>query len=612
MRKAHWIARKFWLNAGLSLSVAGMPWTATMGLLGTSTIATLTPTAAQAAMLNSWEFDPATQELKVAVPAGTTPRYFLAAEPARIVVDLPDTQVGAVPLQQTYDGAIREIRVAQFEPGVARIVLELAPGTVLAPGHVELQQVAGTGGGENRWVLRPLLATNASVAMAAPTDSTTPDTASAVELPPLEPGATEIPVQPPLDAAATLPPSNTTVAPAPAIGTGTEASAMATLPAPDAPVPAPTASTANAPQVTVPALPTSEGDSLESSDAPVNSETDAVRSDEANPFENAHSPFVSRTETVRRVVGDGSENNPEESPEDSSQDNEDTDQSPTEQNAETDNIREQDTANQDSSMKEESSTPAAVASLPVLPESSSPVPPPSEAVSVPPLTAPQIDTETQASPPPLTPTLPQSAAQSVPTAAAPTSTGAIEFGQPLPKSANLSTTTPGSMGAYSSNAVLLPSGTTLNVRYTGEEPLELVAGEPRQEVLVLAEAVSDASGNVVLPEGSYVMGRFETSEEGSQFIAQAVSLEGQSLILHAQSDPLSGQRPSQGELLRNSGLGVAAGVVLGLTGVGLIPALAAGAATAAGITFLPEGRSNVVHPDQVLEVRLTQDLTSVN
>jgi hypothetical protein len=164
----------------------------------------------------------------------------------------------------------------------------------------------------------------------------------------------------------------------------------------------------------------------------------------------------------------------------------------------------------------------------------------------------------------------------------------------------------------SGNYILLPSGTTLNVRYTGEAPLELTEGESRQEVLVLAEAVRDAAGNIVLPEGSYVLGRFETSEQGSQFIAQAISLEGQSLILNAQSQPLSGQHPSQSSLLRNSALGLAAGVALGITGIGLIPAIAAGAATTAGITFLPNSRSNVVQPDQVLEVQLTQDLMRVN
>src|SRR5512147_3004877 len=88
MRNSPWMGKKFWLNAGLSLSVTGMPWTATISLLGTSTIATLTAAPVQAAMLSGWEFDPSTQELVVTVPGGTTPRYFLAAEPARIILDL--------------------------------------------------------------------------------------------------------------------------------------------------------------------------------------------------------------------------------------------------------------------------------------------------------------------------------------------------------------------------------------------------------------------------------------------------------------------------------------------------------------------------------------------
>lgn len=150
------------------------------------------------------------------------------------------------------------------------------------------------------------------------------------------------------------------------------------------------------------------------------------------------------------------------------------------------------------------------------------------------------------------------------------------------------------------------------MRYPGEEPLDLSSGESRQEVLVLAEPVLDEAGNVVLPEGSPVVGRFETGEAGNQFIAQAISLQGQTIILNAQSDPVSGGQPSQRRLLRNSALGLAAGVALGITGIGLIPAIAAGAATAAGITFLPNSHPDVIQPDQVLEVRLMQDLTGVN
>ncbi|MBE9013109.1 AMIN domain-containing protein, partial [Pseudanabaenaceae cyanobacterium LEGE 13415] len=77
---------------------------------------------ATAAPLESWRFDPNTNQLEVTVPAGVKPRYTLLAQPTRIILDLPDTQVGAVAPRGAFSGAVREIRVSQFQPNVARIV----------------------------------------------------------------------------------------------------------------------------------------------------------------------------------------------------------------------------------------------------------------------------------------------------------------------------------------------------------------------------------------------------------------------------------------------------------------------------------------------------------
>ncbi|MEP0768206.1 AMIN domain-containing protein [Coleofasciculus sp. FACHB-SPT36] len=106
-----------------------------------------------AARLTNWRFDPALNQLEITLDEGTTPRYFLLAQPSRIVLDLPNTQVGTVETQQSYSGPIRQIRVSQFEAGITRIVLDLAPEVVLSPQQVQLQVEPG-----NRWVLRPLIA----------------------------------------------------------------------------------------------------------------------------------------------------------------------------------------------------------------------------------------------------------------------------------------------------------------------------------------------------------------------------------------------------------------------------------------------------------------------
>ncbi len=109
---------------------------------------------AQAASLTQWKYDPTANQLELTVKDGTTPRYFLMAQPARIVVDLPDTSVGEVATQKTYSGAVRSIRVSQFKPGLARIVIELSPDVSLAPGQVKLEKVSGN----SRWILQPLIA----------------------------------------------------------------------------------------------------------------------------------------------------------------------------------------------------------------------------------------------------------------------------------------------------------------------------------------------------------------------------------------------------------------------------------------------------------------------
>lgn len=108
--------------------------------------------AVLAARLIDWRFDPAVAALEVTLDEGITPRYFLLSQPARIVLDLPNTQLGNVETQQTYSGTIRQIRVSQFQEGVTRIVLDVSPEVILEPEQVQLQSLG------NRWVLRPLIA----------------------------------------------------------------------------------------------------------------------------------------------------------------------------------------------------------------------------------------------------------------------------------------------------------------------------------------------------------------------------------------------------------------------------------------------------------------------
>jgi hypothetical protein len=108
------------------------------------------------AKLNEWHFNPKALLLEVNLSAGTTPTYFYLAQPPRLVVDIPNTKLGYVPTQKNYSGAIQRIRVSQLKTDVTRMVLDLAPGTVLDPKQVQLQPVSKKN--HTRWILRPIIA----------------------------------------------------------------------------------------------------------------------------------------------------------------------------------------------------------------------------------------------------------------------------------------------------------------------------------------------------------------------------------------------------------------------------------------------------------------------
>jgi hypothetical protein len=154
----------------------------------------------------------------------------------------------------------------------------------------------------------------------------------------------------------------------------------------------------------------------------------------------------------------------------------------------------------------------------------------------------------------------------------------------------------------------------LSLRYPGSTELKLSSNYPYQDVLVVDQAVRDQAGQVVIPAGSSVIGRFETGSQGSEFIAQAIEIQGQTVLLNAKSDRLSGDRQvSRNHLLQNSALGAIAGTLLGaFTGVGLIAGIAAGAATSAATTYITSPQPAVIQPDQIVEVRLLEDLHQPN
>lgn len=150
-------------------------------VLVSAPLISLTPVGgarSMAAEIRLWEFDPYTNELQVTVPEGVRPQYFILKEPGRIVLDIPNSNLGLDPIQENYQGIVRHIRIAQFEIGRARIVMELSPGISVTPEQVSLQAL----GQGNRWLLRPTI--NVSQALPNLENSQQSATAIAGSIPP--------------------------------------------------------------------------------------------------------------------------------------------------------------------------------------------------------------------------------------------------------------------------------------------------------------------------------------------------------------------------------------------------------------------------------------------
>ncbi|UBF24897.1 AMIN domain-containing protein [Kovacikia minuta CCNUW1] len=743
-------------------------------------VAALAIDPAQAGSLTNWQFNSTANQLELTVKDGTTPRYFLMAQPARIVVDLPNTSIGTVSTQQTYTGAIRQIRVSQFQPGLTRIVMELSPEVSLAPGQVKLEKVKG----DSRWLLRPLFAqspTATSPVIQKPAVPAKPIDASMATAPISTSTQKPAPsVQPPVEVTPARSPALPVLKNNPAASTPSLSPAPGKISdlSPKAPPPATTNSTANAnATVKVPPLaavnsPVEPTPEVKSPPLPTSDSSNTSRVSPIDPFPAIPNPLQSpgSNVTVPTLPAGGGTRTPSSSP---------TTPSPTRSAAagdldagmkidttggvaiavpspegkvspptpvtspappvsapfkdsvsptvETRPLKQQPSATapsisalgaptvtpatprmvsaapaspNDSTLLEipttivtrsakeplitvpslgaaetippasPSSSPAALNAPAVVP-ASPPFPNPGApgasvdssnalpstttgaeqpvTVSVPSLGSSQSSQSGSAVLPPsavtpLPPDLPESPPPvvNVPITqpAIPPSSGmeptrsnsgvtnpvprpsaqprVVEFGQPLSDSQK------SSLGAGYDQAsnlqsfrplppadTLLPAGTLIDLRYPGEQALNLPSNGAQQEVLVLRQEIRDSSGRVVAPEGTRVIGRFETTPSGSRFVAQAIALEGRTLPLVAESESLGGNRNlSESSLVRNAGIGVlAGGLVGGLTGGGNTGwGALGGAAAGAAATYFTAPRPATIQPGQVLQVRLQQDL----
>ena len=103
---------------------------------------------AEAAKLQFWRFDVNQNRLDFSTDAAVQPKAQLIFNPTRLVIDLPGTTRSDPTETQQLGGAIRSIRVGQFENQTTRLVLELSPGYTLDP-----QQVKFRGESPSQWTV---------------------------------------------------------------------------------------------------------------------------------------------------------------------------------------------------------------------------------------------------------------------------------------------------------------------------------------------------------------------------------------------------------------------------------------------------------------------------
>ncbi len=683
-----------WSTSNYRLGV----WAGT-GLM-VSAMLTISP-AAQAETLAAWQFDPATQQLTVTLPSGVTPQYWVETDPARIVLTIPQTQLGSVTTQQAYGGAVSQVSLSQVNADTV-VVLELSPETILAEEGASLVAIAPEGGGDQtRWVLTALVdAPGSTLATLPPTPGTAdmpgtsamivelpvipsndprlgfpaagtgqlstsaanlmlpsdvdsltnlPDTlpvdpfnlgipGEQVSVPSLDeldaivgPVATNAPVaavpsvaaEP--DAIAPLPPvapprgtsATVTLEPPPLPGEPSRAAqptAIATVPPTPAEPPAAQPLTAQRPAAEPPtAVPSATAPTATAPLTPIDTETTGtpiavVPPELPTPAAPAVSAPISTPETPASQAAapeiPAAENLP-------------------------------------------SALPAPV--LPVIDASAIAVEPPTlppsapaadSAPALPVLTEPSSEGASEGAiaaltqdPPPVAtvpvvvtgtdpnllvvPTAPNTATQgTVVPPAEPIMLAAagqpILFGSPLPsnglQAANPSALDPAPAERPISPDTLVAAGTVLELRYVGDEPLDLNINASQNQVLVLAQDIRDPITNgVVAPAGSQLIGQFEPSANGQQWVStMLIAPAGQQVAFSSTSDYLLGNtQVSPPRVAAGAGVGALALLLLtGWSGVGLVGGALLGATTMVGTS----PQHLVIEPNQVMQVQVIQDV----
>lgn len=110
---------------------------------------------ALAGELTDWGYDVQTRSLNVVLPDSVAPSVSVVA-PNQLLLELPDTQIGEVGGQRVGDGLVESIVLEQATPETVWMVVEFAPGTVLADAQT-LTQMDAAGDNMQQWQISPAL-----------------------------------------------------------------------------------------------------------------------------------------------------------------------------------------------------------------------------------------------------------------------------------------------------------------------------------------------------------------------------------------------------------------------------------------------------------------------
>lgn len=623
-----------------------------------STLLVISP-AAQAETLAAWQFDPSTQQLTLTLPSGITPYYSVEANPARIVLTLPQTELGAVATEQTYSGAVNRVSLSQVNEATV-VVLDLAADTVLAADAASLVSIAA--GHQTRWILTALAAPGHAPAVAVPGGTSAPAHASVS-------GSPQMIVDLPITA------GNDPRLGFPEAGTGRLSTSAANLM-----LPSDVDSLANLPE-TLPVDPFNLGQPGEQVSVPSLAELDAVvgpvavapQATDPASLEPPSAGAVTQPGAIAvSVIPPAAVNSPVLSLEPPAIPGRATPPS--------------------AAAAPPSPQPEAVATLPMAAEplpdidndtSGVPIAVTPPAISIPeqptvqpaaaiaavspaapvapttPITASAADGSAAviANDPPALPNLAVDAAiaaqpnaisqepppvavvpaalagaapnlLNVPTAPATTSQGyvvppespivlaaagePILFGRPLPGSSDQAALpeviNPTPADRPLSPDTLVAAGTVLELRYVGDQPLDLSTGSSQNQVLLLTRDIRDPMTNgIVAPAGSQLIGQFESAPQGQRWVSKRlISPAGQQIDFASTTEYIVGNpEVSTPRLAAGAGLGaLALMLVTSFSGIGLLGGALVGATTAVGTS----PQTVVIEPNQIIHVQVIQDV----